>query len=433
MKKNRIFGLIGMMLLAAMLIVTPALACEGPDCNAQGYLGVGVAAGNIGFDADGKIINNGAAGSIGVGAGGSAGLAAGYVNNGKVSATTSVVGGGASGATSHQGTLVDKEGNSINGPDFRSITVGSGAESVAQTGGSMDVFVDPAGTFIVDGFGLVGGAAGGAAGQGTLSGSGLILNDSYDSDGFSGGVAGQGSTGSWSGSAHAGSKGDIAKDKGTGEYTYEGGQDGGPGYYEKYKGGNKGKVQHFKNGHPPDPSEWRFLGQNRTEDTEHVINKDSKAGAGFEANIHMYGNTSTVSYRYIDTSVEGRKTEGLGTYVNAKTQVTSSGSSYANSTPLLANANASVNGSYKVAGGAASLTAQESIGQGSLGGAVAGAVGTYQGSGTLGCNFDGSATGFTATSVTTFDGMNGSINSASAGMEVTAQTNGGNVGGGNPE
>jgi hypothetical protein len=58
-----------------------------------------------------------------------------------------------------------------------------------------------------------------------------------------------------------------------------------------------------------------------------------------------------------------------------------------------------------------------------MGGAVAGAIGTYSGSGDLGCNFDGSAIGFTSTSVTTFNGMNGSINSASAGMEVSAHTN----------
>lgn len=418
MKFFKIAAIFTMMMVLSLLSITPAIAgppnhvsleCEGPNCEAEGYLGVGVAAGNIGFDADGKIINNGAAGSVAVGVGGTAGLAAGYVNNGTVSGVTSVVGGGAAGAKDYEVNI----GKGIEG--VQGVKVGSQAAAAAQTGGSMDLAVNPDGHYVIDAYGLAGGFAGGVAAQGTLSGSIIAPSDKFKSQGISLGVAGQGSVGAWSGSAYVESLGDIAYDKTT--VTYEGGEDGGPGYYWKYKNPNKhwmGKdYKYFPNGHPAGNSEWNFLGAERIETVDHKILMDSNAGAGFEANIFMSGSTYSESYRYIDKSQEGVRTEGFGTNVGAVTNVTSFGSKYEVSNGL-ANAGAGVEGGYVVGGGAASLTVQD--------GAIAGAVGSYHGSGDLGCNFDGSAIGFTSTSVTTFEGMNGSINSASAGMEVSAQT-----------
>jgi len=398
-------------LLAAMFLLSvfiiPAFACKGPECEASASLGIGAAAGNIGVDADGKLIKNGAAGSIGVGAGGTAGISGGFVINGAAGANVNVIGGGASGAEAYKINLgVKKNGKNIKG--LEGVKVGSGAGAVAQTGGSLDVSVDPAGNGLFSAGGLVAGTIGGAAGQGTLSGSIITNTKKFDSNGISVGAAGQGSTGSWSGSAHAESLGDYEKTSRTGTL------------WLKKNGKNAGKVFEKPFGWHPSPSkknEWKFVGF--AKDTKVV---DNNAAAGLEANIHMYGSTYSESYRYIDTSVKGQKTEGFGSNVGADTHVTSYGSTYENSTKL-ANSNARVNGGFNAAGGATTLTAQESMGPGSFGGAIAGGFGSYSGSGDLGCNFDGSVVGSSYTSVTTFDGMNGSINSAGASMNVSATHN----------
>jgi len=53
--------------------------------------------------------------------------------------------------------------------------------------------------------------------------------------------------------------------------------------------------------------------------------------------------------------------------------------------------------------------------------ASANAVGSYSGSGPLGCNFEGSAIGGTQTSATTVSGYKGAIMTSNASMQVTAK------------
>jgi len=139
------------------------------------------------------------------------------------------------------------------------------------------------------------------------------------------------------------------------------------------------------------------------------------AEAGARADVFMQGNSYSESYRFIAWG-DGDKTEGMRTNVGAFTTVESSGETMTKGLIGVAY----VDGGWKAAGIAASLTVQNAPG---LGGAAALAVGSYNGSGELGCNFKGSAVGYTSTSVRTFTDMNGSINSASAGMAVTAGTN----------
>ena len=128
-----------------------------------------------------------------------------------------------------------------------------------------------------------------------------------------------------------------------------------------------------------------------------------------EAGIEMSGTTYSESHRGIIFN-QGNKTEVMGSNVGSFTQVTSY--SFTDRSCI---GTASVAGGFEAAGFAKSGTVQTVPG----GFATANAVGSYSGSGELGCNFNGSAVGYTQTSATTFNGMNGSIMSSSAGMKVT--------------
>ena len=129
-----------------------------------------------------------------------------------------------------------------------------------------------------------------------------------------------------------------------------------------------------------------------------------------DAGIDMWGGSYSESYRGINF-LQGGKTEYMGSNVGAWTHVTSYGN--ADSRGF---AGAYAEGCYLAGGFATSKTVQFT----DSGFAKATAAGSYTGSGPLGTGFNGSANGYTYTSATTFDGYNGSIMSASAGMSVSS-------------
>jgi len=75
-----------------------------------------------------------------------------------------------------------------------------------------------------------------------------------------------------------------------------------------------------------------------------------------------------------------------------------------------------VDGGFMAGGFAGSLTVQKT----NSGIAKASALGMYSGGGSLGCNFSGSAAGYTHTSATTLQGYSGSVMSSSAGMQASS-------------
>ena len=358
----------------------------------------------------------GAAGAIG--GAGSAG--AGIIFNGTAGVYTSADGGGLAGSKAF------RVHNPVPDAD-KSIGIRSESSAQGVTGGSIDVNVDPEGYYVLDAGGLVAGAMGGFAAQGTVDVSGLEESPRHfdNSEGNTFGIAAQGSMGGFVGSADAESLGDLAFN----HTTYTGGESGGPGYYQKRNGcGGWFKppceIKEFKNGHPENESEWDFLGDTKTEEKITIV--DSNAAAGAEASINMYGNSASESYRFV-AEEDGVQIEGMGTTVGAFTTVETSGSSYedANGRIIFVGptswAHADVEGNWTAMGGAATLTKQTA--NNGSGGAMAGAFGVYSGNGQLNDNFFGSAVGYSNTSVTTVQGLSGSINHASSGMQVTAVNN----------
>ena len=132
--------------------------------------------------------------------------------------------------------------------------------------------------------------------------------------------------------------------------------------------------------------------------------------ADIEAGIDMFGNSYSESYRGI-TFDGDFKTEYMGTNVGASTEVTSY---KAVDTSCLATG--CIDGGFMAGGFAGALTVQKT----DSGIAKASALGMYSGGGSLGCNFSGSAAGYTHTSATTLQGYSGSVMSSSAGMQVSS-------------
>lgn len=354
-------------------------------------IGAKAKAGVIDWDVD--TIPNGIAGGISGAYGSGKAGAKGFVLNGNIDGKVNATGGGL--------TVTVTEGWN---PGFGSLSIGIGSESFSQgtTAANASISIGPDRR----GFGIVGAHINGFTAQGTLNGS--ILGASplgfWESNGFTGGIAGQGSVGWFSGNAFA-----VSCDGYEDDYTYEGGKTGDPGYYVKINGETAGTVKYFKNGHPEEPSEWVFLGTTR-------FTVSAKIGAS----INMYGGSYSKSYRFVEFGVD-YKTEGMGTFVGANTTVISS--SYADTDINgCSGACTSVDGRWFAAGGAASYTTQDAP---RFGGAEATAVGYYVGSGSLGTNFAGSAVGYTGTTITMFNGLNGSINSAGAGMSVSSHVTSG--------
>jgi hypothetical protein len=127
------------------------------------------------------------------------------------------------------------------------------------------------------------------------------------------------------------------------------------------------------------------------------------------ADLDMSGYSLSESYRGIDW-FDGGKTEYMGSNVAAGTLVTSY--AYDRDCGIAA---AFADGGFVAGGFAASKTVQAT----DTGFAAASALGVYGGAGGLGCDFNGSAVGYTATSATTLNGYTGSIMSSSAGMNVS--------------
>jgi len=126
--------------------------------------------------------------------------------------------------------------------------------------------------------------------------------------------------------------------------------------------------------------------------------------------VRADGWSASESYRGIDF-IPGGQTEYMGTRVGAGTEL----QSYGYATPGVFGI-AVVDGGWIAGGGAASRTIQTTAG----GAASASAVGVYAGAGGLNDNYSGSAVGYTRTSATTYNGYNGSIMSASSGMQVSS-------------
>ena len=315
-------------LMVLSLMVLPFTAIAGGHYSDSAVAG----AGNI--EADLTVVPFvGAAGGI-AGAGGiGAAQSAGVITWGSVGGDVSAVGGGLTSTDS--GILWFPNG-------FFSIGVYSQSSAEAVTGASG----------IIDVSGLLGAGEttiGGVAGQFTLDGSFVTLTPLHKSDGFTGGIAGQGAAGAFVGGAVIGT----------------------------------------------------FIGS---------------ADAETSALIDMWGGSGSSSYMYTKYDWgSGALTEGMRTDVYAYTGVESSQIAEAGGC-FLAGGYAVVDGGWVAAGGASTLTVQTN----EYGGAKAMATGSYSGHGDLGSNYGGSAVGYSQTSITTYKGVNGSINSASSGMHVTS-------------
>jgi len=229
--------LIALCMVFSIALVGNAMACEGPECSAEGNFDISTFAAGGGIDLDGKLIPNGATGGISAAGGVAGGQASGHVEEGRVpiykwtwcgprivgwktikfgeaSASLNTTGGGFTQTNSYK---FKPEG------DFdKAIGVGTHSDGYATTKGRLDV--------AAHGIAESHGSMFGLAGQGTLDGS--IIGPSpkfgWDSNGVSLGVAGQGSVGGFVGGAGA---------MGYGSATVEAGVDMfGGGYSESYRG-----------------------------------------------------------------------------------------------------------------------------------------------------------------------------------------------------
>jgi len=395
-------------LVAAMAIFgTNAMAASGPVESHS-------LTGNIGLDADGKLIPNGGAFGFSAGAGGAGAIGAGFIFNGTAGAFTET------GSTGLANTEAKKWHNPVPEAD-KSIGVKSASSAQGGASAALDINVDPQGYYFIDAGGFVAGGIAGAAGEVTFDASGLGDSPKYSSpnvNGHTGGAAGQFAAGAFIGNANAESLGDLAYNKkGPAIYVYEGNECLEGRCYGYWERNSDGLVD--ERTMPYNQQGWTFLGSSRTHyhEYERVVLMNSNAAAGVSAGISVFGNSGSASYRYVNWD-NGAKTEGMGTNVAAFTTVLSNKGSYDNDNGL-AHADSNVQGGWLAAGGAVTKTTQ--TGPGGI--ATAGAVGIYSGSGQLGDNFHGSAVGYSSTSVTTIQGMNGSMSTAAAGMQVTAVSN----------
>jgi len=318
-----------------------SIACDGPDCYGSGNFNIDAKAISGGIDAGVKTIPNGIAGGAAGAVGATKADAYGYAQDAVTEGHISVVGGG----------LYNQYDYTFGVPSDLSIGVGSQSNAEAITEGHVSLFAnadDPSGWFDYN-QGVAAADFRGFAAQGTLDGS--LLGESpyfFETNGVTGGLAGQGSLGTIEGGAFA---------------------------YDESSA---------------------FLCWRRP-DYAHA-----------NAGIDMWGGSYSESYRYVDWGCESR-TEGMGTNVGAYTNVTSFGDS---------SCDGYTNGGFVAVGGAGAMTAQSGNG----GAALATAVGGYTGAGSLNCNYNGSVQGQTYTSITTVNGMNGSIVSAGSSMRVESHT-----------
>ena len=404
-------------LIAALFLITGVAFADYQEDSGVGVGNVTATTLGGGIDAGFGMLpgHSGFAGGIGVAGGINIGGAFGAINDGTVQLEAGAFSGGVAEneVERHSGYALDK-----------SIGISSSSAAAASTQGNVAVSVDPMGHYIIDAGGLAAGGFFGVAGQATVdfSAVGASPLSGWESEGYSAGIAGQGSAGYVYGVVDAESLGDLAYDKPT--VTYEGGEDGGPGYYWKYKNPNQHwrekEYQYFPNGHPEGQSEWNFLGEDRIVTTEHIVLMDSIANAASGASIDMEGHSFSESWRAMGDN-DGQHTEMMGTFVYADTQINAIGyaDNEANGRFIVwdtSNSGACVGGGYVVAGGAGAKTVQTS----DYGVSKATAMGIYTGSAGLNTTFNGVAIGSTQTSVTTVEGMNGAFHGANAQMTVTS-------------
>ena len=149
------------------------------------------------------------------------------------------------------------------------------------------------------------------------------------------------------------------------------------------------------------------------------VAKGEAPNAGSEAGITLYGNTYSASYRFVAED-NGAYTEGMGSLNRFDFGASSFGRDY-DFGP--GHDHADAYGRFNVGGSIASNTSQYSA----TGYAIAGMNASVYGSGSLGCDIVGGGNGYTYTTMTSFEGMSGGINTAGAGasINVSATRNGG--------
>lgn len=120
------------------------------------------------------------------------------------------------------------------------------------------------------------------------------------------------------------------------------------------------------------------------------------------AHIDVSGESYSVSTRKVTENYTGIRTD-----VHSSTELSSGKTGCAS-------------GGWNIGGVASTVTSQNA--PGGNGNAHASATGSYHGTGNLGDNYTGSATGYSQTSTTEVEDLDGSVNRASAGMEVHSKS-----------
>jgi hypothetical protein len=340
------------------LLSGPAWAtCDGPDCGASfdidaGFIGGGIqTSGEMG---DG-MITGGIAASGGI---------AGAQAKGAVGA------GGFAGTGSDAWTYTAPDGK-FSDAETSTWTYGEG-----QTRGHVDVVVDPTDR----GLGAGEGTFFGLTGQGSASGSGLIVDGT--TEGFTGAAAGQGSVGNIEGGVVAASGPD----------------------YTSYNWVPTGC--------------WGFCGYWEVEDV------DSFAGGVASASIDTFGETSTYANRYAEQRRNSHDTrdvweECMESGYRSDTMVMSNGfEDYQRDG--LGIGGAYVDGGWAAAGGAGSMTRQLATTDSGVGLARANSTGQYGCEGQLNENYNGHADGYTYSNMTTVERIDGVIGNAGASANVSS-------------
>lgn len=355
------------------LLSGPAWAtCDGPECGAQfdidaGFIGGGIqTSGEMG---DG-MITGGIAGSAGI----AGAQAKGDVTDGFAIGNVDVGAGGFAGTGSDAWTYTAPDGK-FSDAGTSTWTYGEG-----QTRGHVDVVVDPSDR----GLGAGEGTFFGLTGQGSASGSGLIVDGT--TEGFTGAVAGQGSAGAIEGGVVALS---------------------GPDYTShEYLGNLYG---------------WGMFNP----DNYGAVDVDSFAGGVASASIDTFGETETYANRYAEQRRNSHDTrdvweEGMDSGYRSDTMVMSNGFEDFQRDGLGVGG-AYVDGGWNAAGGAASMTRQLATTPSGVGLARANSAGQYGCEGQLNENYNGHADGYSYSNMTTVERIDGVIGNAGAGAYVSSQ------------
>jgi hypothetical protein len=199
-KKMKKLLIVCMMVIGLALGAGNGMACEGPECSAQGNFDIDTFAAGGGIDLDGRLIPNGATGGISAAGGIAGGQATGEVAEGTIGWgrwKKTIKFGDTSAALNTTGGGFTQTNSYVFSPKGFDVAIGvhTDSDNFATTQGSLDV----AALGIAESHGCMFGLAG----QGTLDGS--IIGPSpffgWESEGLSVGLAGQGSVGGFYGAA----------------------------------------------------------------------------------------------------------------------------------------------------------------------------------------------------------------------------------------